>query len=194
MPIIPGVRRSVIFLLPVMAWAQSRESIDAQRQSVAKQREAVARYRGPDAAVEAPAPVCEPIPDAELTPMIESAAKTQQLPPKLVRAVAAQESAFRPCAVSKKGAQGLMQLMPATAEQFGVGDPFDAASNLEAGAKFLRQLLEKYKGDLTLSLAAYNAAGGGRRGERIPDIPETREYVEAILGKVGTKRLDLPSS
>ena len=73
-----------------------------------------------------------------------------------------------------------MQLMPATAEQFHVKDPFDPQENLDAGAKFLRQLLEKYKGDLSLSLAAYNAgAATVDAAHGIPDIPETRDYVES---------------
>jgi soluble lytic murein transglycosylase-like protein len=178
-----------------LAWGQSRESMEAQRKSVEKQREAVQRYRAPEASADAPAPVCDPLPEAEIAPIIENAAKAQQLPPKLIRAVAAHESAFRPCAVSKKGAQGLMQLMPATSEQLGVRNPFDAAANLDAGARFLRQLLEKYKGDLTLSLAAYNAGPAAvDEVKGIPDITETKEYVDAIVGKVGIKRIDLPSS
>src|SRR5689334_16433873 len=102
MPIVWGVKAIVSILLAASAWSQSREAIEAQRQSVAKQREAVARYRARDDTAEPPAPACEPIADTELAPLIESAAKAQQLPPKLVRAVAAQESGFRACAVSKK--------------------------------------------------------------------------------------------
>jgi soluble lytic murein transglycosylase-like protein len=87
-----------------------------------------------------------------------------------------------------------MQLMPATAEQFAVDDPFEPAANLGAGAKFLRQLLDKYGGDLSLALAAYNAGPAAvDEVKGIPDIQETRDYVETILGKVGVKRLDPPS-
>lgn len=186
--------RSFLFLAASAAWAQSPESIEAQKKSAALQREIAARYRAFEAPIESPAPVCEPLPDETITPMIEAAAKGQKLPTKLLRAVAKQESAFRPCAVSKHGAQGLMQLMPATAEQFEVDDPFDAKANLEAGAKFLRQLLEKYKGDLALSLAAYNAGPAiVEEAKGIPEIPETRDYVEAIIGKMGVKRIDLPN-
>jgi soluble lytic murein transglycosylase-like protein len=137
---------------------------------------------------------CDPLAPQEMAPIVESAAKAQDVPAKLVRAVIAQESGFRPCAESKKGAMGLMQLMPATAEQLDVAEPFDAQSNVEGGAKYLRQLLERYKGDLRLALAAYNAgpaavdAAGG-----VPDIPETRVYVNAILGVLGIKQIDLPS-
>jgi soluble lytic murein transglycosylase-like protein len=181
------------WLLVLIAWAvsaQSRESIAKQLESVARQREAIRRSAAP----ESTPPECDVMPEADIAPILESAAKAQQLPAKLLRAVVAQESGFRACAVSKKGAQGLMQLMPATAEQFHVKDAFDPRENLEAGAAFLRQLLEKYKGDLTLSLAAYNAgATTVEVAKGIPDIPETRDYVEAIVGKMGIKQIDLPS-
>src|ERR1044071_1198918 len=175
----------------LLGWAlcaQTRESIEKQMQSVALQREAVRKQSGAAVAVK---PDCEPMEEAEVAPLIDNAAKAQALPAKLVRAVIAQESGFHSCAVSDKGAQGLMQLMPATAEQFGVKDPFDPKANVEAGAKFLRALLEKYKGDLLQALGAYNAgpetvdkAGG------VPDIPETKSYIDAIVEKVGVKRID----
>jgi soluble lytic murein transglycosylase-like protein len=189
------VKNWLLLILSATAWAQSRESLEAQRKSVQQQRETVARYRASAVPPVNPEPTCEPMPETEIGPIIETAAKAHQLPPRLVRAVATQESALRPCAVSKKGALGLMQLMPATAEEFAVRDPFDPAANLEAGAKFLRQLLEKYKGDLPLSLAAYNAGPAAvDEVKGIPDIPETKDYVDAIVGKVGIKRIDLPNS
>jgi soluble lytic murein transglycosylase-like protein len=96
-----------------------------------------------------------------------------------------QESGFRPCAISPKGARGLMQLMPATLEQFKVEDAFDPTANIEAGAAFLKQLLDKYKGDMKLALAAYNAGPAAvDKAGAIPDIKETRDYVESILRKV----------
>jgi soluble lytic murein transglycosylase-like protein len=187
------VIRYLAILTAAAAWGQSRESIEAQMKSVALQRETIAQYRARGTADDAPA-VCEPLPEDTVAPLIEGAAKAQKLPAKLLRSVIAQESAFRPCAVSRKGAQGLMQLMPATAEQFAVADPFDPTANLGAGAKFLRQLIDKYGGDLALALAAYNAGPAAvDEIKGIPDIKETREYVEAILGKVGVKRLDPPS-
>jgi soluble lytic murein transglycosylase-like protein len=77
---------------------------------------------------------------------------------------------------------GLMQLMPATAEQFGIQDPFDAASNLDAGARFLKQLLNKYGGDLPKALGAYNAGPSKvDSAGSVPAIPETMEYVRQIL-------------
>ena len=125
---------------------------------------------------------------------IETTAKAQDVKPELLRAVMEQESAYRPCAVSSKGAQGLMQLMPATAQELGVIDPFDPKENISAGAKFLKQLMDKYAGDLPKALGAYNAgpanvdqAGG------VPDIPETKNYVDAILKKMGITRTAPPN-
>lgn len=187
------IRLLLALLAAWAAWGQSRESIETQMKSVALQRQSIGANRSREMVVAAP-PDCEPLPEATVTPLVEGVAKTRQLPAKLLSAVIAQESGFRPCAVSKKGAQGLMQLMPATAEQFAVEDPFEPKSNLEAGAKFLRQLIEKYKGDLSLALAAYNAGPAAvDEVKGIPDIKETRDYVESILGKVGLKRIDLPN-
>jgi soluble lytic murein transglycosylase-like protein len=188
------VTRYLAVLAACAALGQTRESIEQQKKSIARQREAIAMFRAPSPAIQAPVPDCEPLPEAALAPLIEGAARAQQLPSKLLRGVIAQESAFRPCAVSKKGAQGLMQLMPATAEQFDVEDPFEPEANIAAGAKFLRQLVEKYGGDLALALAAYNAGPAiVDEANAIPDIKETRDYVADILGKTGLKRIDLPS-
>ena len=189
--------RWYLLFLACTAWGQSRESIDKQLKSVARQREAIRQASAVDSGDLSPkdaAPSCGAIPEQTVAPFLDGAAKAQRLPVKLLRAVIAQESGFRPCAVSKKGAKGLMQLMPATAEQFQVTDPFDPEENLDAGAKFLRQLLEKYRGDLSLSLAAYNAgATNVDETHGIPNIPETREYVDAIIGKMGIKQIDLPN-
>ena len=130
-------------------------------------------------------PPCDPMATEELEKLIEQNAKEQGVKSDLIRAVINQESGRRPCAVSSKGAQGLMQLMPATAEELGVGDPFNAKQNVEAGTKLLKQLLAKYKGDVALTLAAYNA-GSGRvdRDGGVPDIPETLGYVTQILARL----------
>jgi soluble lytic murein transglycosylase-like protein len=107
----------------------------------------------------------------------------------LLRAVIERESAYRPCVVSPAGAQGLMQLMPATAGEFGVDNPFDPGQNIDAGAKYLKQLMERYKGDLGLALAAYNAGPTTvDRSAGSPAIPETQDYVRAILDKLGPVR------
>ena len=133
-------------------------------------------------------PPCDPLPSAELDKLVAEGAQQEGVKPELIRGVIAQESGGRPCAVSGKGAQGLMQLMPATSEQFGVKNPFDPRQNVEAGTKLLKQLLTKYKDDISLALAAYNA-GEGRvdRDGGVPQIPETQNYVNDIQSKLPKK-------
>ena len=130
-------------------------------------------------------PFCDPIAAPELSDMIDVAANKNGVNPSVIREVARQESGFRPCVVSPKGAQGLMQLMPATQDQFKVIDPFNPMASLDAGTKLLKQLLERYHGDLSLALSAYNAgAGTVDRAGGIPQIPETQHYVSTILGRL----------
>jgi soluble lytic murein transglycosylase-like protein len=118
----------------------------------------------------------------DLKSLAEAAAKRHGLDPALVLAVVAVESAFRSDAVSPKGAQGLMQLMPATAVSLGVTNPLDPEQNLEGGARHLEGLLAQYGGDLTRALAAYNAgAGAVSRHGGVPPYRETREYVKKVL-------------
>jgi soluble lytic murein transglycosylase-like protein len=167
------------------AMEKQRAAMAIQREAVRKQAEMAVEWRSAAPFIEPAEEDCPPVPDVELTPLIDRAAQQHQLETKLIRGVIEQESAFRPCAISSKGAKGLMQLMPATIEQFKVGDVFDPQQNIEAGATFLRQLLDKYKGDIKLALAAYNAgvttvdkAGG------IPDIKETQDYVDGIMKRM----------
>lgn len=126
---------------------------------------------------------CEPLGPGQLNPIVETAARREQLSPDLLRAVIRQESAGYPCAVSRQGALGLMQLMPATARQFAVRDALNPKQNVEAGARLLRQLVDRYPGDLASALAAYNAGPtpvdqhGG-----VPPYAETQNYVQQILG------------
>jgi len=118
---------------------------------------------------------------------IEAASRLHQLSPDLVKAVIAAESEFDQWAVSSKGAQGLMQLMPATARQLGVADAFDARQNIFAGTRYLRNLLDTFAGDVPLALAAYNAGPNAvRRYGGIPPYRETRGYVRKIQGLLGT--------
>jgi soluble lytic murein transglycosylase-like protein len=114
---------------------------------------------------------------------IEEAGRLYQVDAVLLHAVVAAESAYDPFAVSRKGAMGLMQLMPSTARRYGVSDPFDPAQNLRGGAQYLRDLLVMFNRDLGLALAAYNAGENAvvRYGHRIPPYPETLAYVPRVL-------------
>jgi soluble lytic murein transglycosylase-like protein len=112
---------------------------------------------------------------------IEQAAARHNVDPNLVRAVVKVESNFNPNAVSRKGAMGLMQLMPSTARQLNVKNPFDPEQNVEAGVRHLKKLLESYGGDIKLTLAAYNAgAGAVARSSGVPHYAETQSYVRRI--------------
>jgi soluble lytic murein transglycosylase-like protein len=104
--------------------------------------------------------------------------------PYLVKAVIKAESNFDPNAVSPKNAQGIMQLIPETANDYGVGDPFDAKDNMEGGVQYLKDLLDYFDGDMSLSLAAYNAGKGAviKHGFTIPPYPETTDYIAKVLG------------
>ena len=125
---------------------------------------------------------CVLVAPEDLDAVIEDAARKEGFTPDLLRAVISRESGFDPCAVSDKGALGLMQLMPETAEALGVTDVFDPEQNVRGGARYLGELLDRYGGDLVLALAAYNA-GPGRvaRYHGLPPIPETIDYVRDIL-------------
>lgn len=129
---------------------------------------------------------CDPLPSTQIDTLVADSATRHGVEPDLIRKVMQQESGFRPCAVSPKGAQGLMQLMPSTADQFAVADPFDPKQNVEGGVKLLKQLLERYKGDVSLALSAYNAGPGTvDKAGGIPPIGETQNYVGQILRALG---------
>jgi len=114
---------------------------------------------------------------------IESAARGSGLDPALILSVVMEESGGDPMARSSKGALGLMQLMPDTARDLGVGDRTDAAQNLHGGSRYLADMLEKFAGRLDVALAAYNAGPGtvDRLGGKVPAYPETRRYVNRVL-------------
>ncbi len=112
---------------------------------------------------------------------IDAAAARHHVDPSLVRSVVKVESNFNPNAVSRKGAMGLMQLMPSTARSLNVANPFDPAQNVDAGVRHLRKLLDSYGGNVRLSLAAYNAgAGAVARSAGVPHFRETQDYVRKI--------------
>jgi hypothetical protein len=188
------------------AMAQQRRSISQMQASIEMQRQTVLKQVPPRTANEPffvsgpPASggplytgfagtatgtataACDPLPVSQIDSLVGEAAKREEIDPALIRGVMEQESAFRPCAVSPKGAMGLMQLMPATATQLGVRDPFDPGQSVDAGARFLKQLLQSYGGDIPMALGAYNA-GPGKVNEAngIPPIPETLEYIRRVM-------------
>jgi soluble lytic murein transglycosylase-like protein len=162
--------------------AAMENSLAQQRASVQKQAESMSVSIPWTAPTPLAVTDCDPVPPPQLSKMIDEASEKQGVDKNLVREVARQESGFRPCAVSNKGAEGLMQLMPQTQAQLQIGDPFDPKQSLEAGSKLLKQLIDRYGGDLTKALSAYNA--GARRVDEaggVPDIPETKTYVLSIL-------------
>ena len=139
----------------------------------------------PEAAVTASAPEVKLETTALAAPgpkqMVRDAARRSGLPPEFVESVAQVESAFRPDAVSPKGAVGVMQLMPATAKTLGA-DPNDTAQNIDAGTRLLRELLIKYNGDVVKALAAYNAGEGAvDKYQGMPPYNETRWYVKRVI-------------
>lgn len=136
----------------------------------------------------APSWGCAPLPPEQVEEWVGEASRREGLAPDLLLAVIRRESGFDPCAVSSKGAMGLMQLMPETAGELGVYDPFDPRENIGGGARYLRRLLNLNAGNLGLALASYNAGPGAvRQAGGIPNFPETVSYVGAILRQLGLK-------
>lgn len=119
---------------------------------------------------------------------IQQAAAKYNLSPELIRSVIRAESNFQAEAVSPAGAKGLMQLMPETAKELGVTNPFDIQQNIDGGARYLRQMLDRFGGDLKRALAAYNA-GPGAVEQYNGDVPfsETRQYVQRVLRYAGLR-------
>lgn len=124
--------------------------------------------------------------------VVAKAAREQNLDQALLRAVISVESGYNPRAVSRRGAVGLMQLMPDTAQRYGVTDLYDPAENVHAGARYLRDLMQKFNDDLPLTLAAYNAGEDAvvRHGNRIPPYRETLLYVPKVMDLYQRYRLD----
>ncbi len=126
---------------------------------------------------------------SDLAPLIERAAAQTGLPAALIDAVIRTESGYRPRAVSRAGAKGLMQLMPGTARDVGVRDPFDPEQNIMGGARYLRRMFDRY-GSLRLAVAAYNAGPGNvDKHEGVPPFRETRRYVAVVMQRYQRARL-----
>lgn len=131
---------------------------------------------------------------AELEAIFQKAAETYDVPVELLKAVGKAESNFNPDAVSRCGAMGIMQLMPATAQSLGVTDAFDPEQNIMGGAKYLSDKLKAYDGDITLALAAYNAGPGNvAKYGGVPPFKETQNYIKKIYGYMG-EDIQLPDS
>ena len=144
----------------------------------------------PDARPDAAAPLASaPVPPDQIDSLVSQNAATWQVDPSLVKAIIANESGFNANATSKVGAQGLMQLMPSTAQSVGVRDSYDPAQNVAGGTRYLKGLLDRFNGDVRLAVAAYNAGPGAV--EKYGDVPpyaETQNYVQNVLGSYAKYR------
>lgn len=129
------------------------------------------------------------------TPIIDEAASKVKLRPELLHAIVKAESGYDPNALSKAGARGLMQLIPETAQRYGVTKINDPSQNVNGGARYLRDLLEMFNFDLTLALAAYNSGENNvkKYGNQIPPFPETQEYVKKVLEFYSENRIQSAS-
>jgi soluble lytic murein transglycosylase-like protein len=126
-----------------------------------------------------------PVPPEQIDQLVQQNADIWQVDPNLIKSVIANESSFNANATSSVGAQGLMQLMPETAASLGVKNPYDPAQNVAGGTRYLRGLLDRFKGDTRLAVAAYNAGPGAV--EKYGDVPpyaETQGYVKNVLGSL----------
>jgi soluble lytic murein transglycosylase-like protein len=154
----------------------------------------ITRHRGPDGRIyftnratrplsaRQPAPVARRSRRHRVMPLVYTLARQYDIDAQLIRAIIAVESNFNVRAISRAGAQGLMQLMPATAARYGVLDPFDPKANIEGGIRFLKDLWRSFEGDMRRVLAAYNAGEGAvLQYGGIPPYPETQRYVTRVL-------------
>ncbi len=130
-----------------------------------------------------PSPVYGMKGERRLHPLIERAANRYEIDPALIKAIVLAESSYDSMAISKRGARGLMQLMPSTAEALGVEDSFNPEHNINGGVKYFKRLLNRYDGNIELALAAYNAGSGNvRKYNGIPPYKATRIYIAKVIG------------
>lgn len=153
--------------------------IEERYRQIVSKRSGLSRF---DAALKRARRSGGPAGPSELVSLAEDVSRRYGLDSALVRAVIGAESGWNAGAVSRAGAQGLMQLMPATARALGVSNPYDPAQNVDAGVRHLRGLLDNYDGDLKRALAAYNAGSAAvDRYGGVPPYPETQRFVERVL-------------
>ena len=177
-----------------VARAAQEASAEKQRASARAQEAAIAArspstFFTPPAPPPPPEPDCAPPAEAEIRQVVDAGARRSGLDINLVRAVVRRESGFNPCAISVKGAQGLMQLMLSVQTEFGVTNPYDPGQNVSAGTRLLKQLLNQFAGDLPRALSAYNSgAASVERWGGVPPFPETMSYVSGILEELSPKQ------
>jgi len=139
----------------------------------------------------APAPMATALTRQGLNQVVSGAGERHQIDPDFINSVIRAESGFHQNAVSKKGAQGLMQLMPGTAARYGVANPYDVAQSIMGGTRYLKDLLQMFNGRIDLALAGYNAGENAviKHGYTVPPYEETRNYVRLITAKYGKKQV-----
>lgn len=173
--------------------AGSRATAPAAQTPTAGNAAAKAQVQPEPGASQAAASVTPSPPATSLDGLIQQAAQKHDVDPNLVRAIIKVESNFNPYAVSKKGARGLMQLMPQTARLLGVRDLYDPEQNIVGGVRYLKQMIETFPGQLHLSLAAYNAGPAAvERHGGVPPYAETRQYVNKISSLYGSGLIPSP--
>lgn len=168
----------------IYAYSTDDGAVNLSNVPVGKQYTVLIPARGAESAENGGKPPLEFANKAQFDGIVDEIARLYGLDSALLHAVISVESRYRPSAVSRKGATGLMQLMPKTAKRYGVTDSFDPVQNLHGGARHLRYLLKTFNNDVGLALAAYNAGEGSvaKHGNRIPPFRETKKYVPRVLG------------